>query len=313
MTDKIHTEEKRTILSFLISIFFTALIFIPAVFLSSEIALIARRGLSLAFTTVIPSVFPFIILTDFSVRFIRFESVGALRKAFERLFGISGVGLSAFVSGVLGGFPLGAHRAIELYKNGKISKDECQRLMGFSNNASPAYVICAVGAGILRSVQSGILLYFITLTASVLSGIIAGKKSNYLTESTVIYEQNYSFVGSVKSAAAVSINIAAFITAFSTIAGIISIFLSSEVLKVFILPFFEIGGAVVSISELYAIPRELKLSAIAFAISFSGLSVYAQTASLTEGENISMKPYILIKLCSGIISAILTFFVFSLC
>ena len=294
------------------SLFFTTIIFLPAVFLSEEITAIAKEGLMLSFGTVIPSVFPFIILTDFAVRYIHFESVARLRRLFERIFKINGCGLSAFISGILGGFPLGAHRSIELYKSGKISKDECERLIGFANNASPGYIICAVGGGLLGSVKVGILLYFITILSSVISGAVMGIKKDFSEERAEIAEQKYSFVASVKSAAAICISIAAFITAFTILGGVIGLMVKAPSMKILLLPIFEIGSAAAYISKSGAFSRLCAITAISFSISFSGLSVYAQTASLTEGSGISMMRYVITKLICGLISAATAFLFFLL-
>ena len=119
----------------MILLFFTMLI------LSKEISTYALEGLDLAVKLILPSVFPFLLITDVLITSIRAEKVTVLHRAFERIFRISGEGIATFFCGILCGFPVGAKMSTELYKNGIISKCECERLMSFSNNASPAYVI----------------------------------------------------------------------------------------------------------------------------------------------------------------------------
>ena len=313
MTARTAINQRNKIMVSVGSVLGTMLIFLPAVFFPSQISAAAKRGLLLSLGTVIPSIFPFIVLTDFAARYIRFESVDALRYAFERLFRIGGCGLSVFLSGILGGFPLGAHRAIELYKSGKISKSECERLMGFASNASPGYVISAVGTGMIKSTRAGILLYIIAIASAMLSGMIFGIKNDFLKENEVICEQSYSFVSSVKGASAICITVTAFITIFSVIGECISVLISANTARLLILPFLEIGCAVSFISECRSLESVARMSLIAFSISFSGLSVYAQTASLTEGTDLSMHTYLKIKLLGACIAATLAFFVFSAC
>ena len=121
--------------AFLISAAFTALIFLVAIFLSDEIAEHVRRGLLISVNVIIPSVLPFLLLGDFCVRFIRFESAEILRRIFEKLFHINGAALPVFVCGILCGFPVGARLAVTMHENGKISRCECERLIAFANNA----------------------------------------------------------------------------------------------------------------------------------------------------------------------------------
>ena len=89
----IKKKEKRRhpeLASLATSVGCTALIFLVAIFLSDEIAGLVRGGLSLAVEVIIPSVFPFLLLTDVCMRLIRFEGVGWLRRIFERCFHING-------------------------------------------------------------------------------------------------------------------------------------------------------------------------------------------------------------------------------
>ena len=151
----------------LVSVGFTAIIFLAAILLSDELAEYVAKGLSISARVIIPSIFPFLILSDLAVRYIHLERVGFLRRIFERLFRINGAALPVFVCGALCGFPVGARLAILMYDDGKISKCECERLIAFSNNASPGYVICAVGVGMLGNLHDGILLYAAMILSSI--------------------------------------------------------------------------------------------------------------------------------------------------
>ena len=104
-----------------------------------------NRGLKLCVSTVIPSLFPFMVVSELIVAGGFAESVGAFfKKPARLLFGISGEGASAFLLGTLCGFPIGTRVAISLYERGRISREELSRLVCFSNNPSSAFVISAV-------------------------------------------------------------------------------------------------------------------------------------------------------------------------
>ena len=55
----------------------------------------------------------------------------------------------------------------ERYKVVKISKNECERLIGFSNNASPAFVISGVGYALFGSIRIGVFLYILSFISSI--------------------------------------------------------------------------------------------------------------------------------------------------
>ncbi len=302
-------KEKRhlaKITSLLVSVAFTALIFFTALFFSDELSDYVAAGLRLSVGVIIPSVFPFLILTDVAMRYIRFERIGVLRRAFERLFHISGSALPVFVCGILCGFPLGAKLALMMYENGKISKCECERLMAFSNNASPGYVICAVGLGMRGSLAEGIALYISMILSSVITGILIGINKTKSDDSHFISWQNYSFVESVKSAVTVCLHVCGFVTVFSIAVGLVDELLKYEVVKAFIIPFMEIGNAAVFLSDLYIVPRWATLTLTAFSISFSGLCVSTQTLALIDKASpVSINGYLPRKLLQGFIAALL--------
>lgn len=282
---------------------FTAAIFAAAIFLSDDLSDYVSDGLRLSFNVIIPSVLPFLIITDFSVRFIRFERSGTLRRLFERIFKINGSVISVFICGILCGFPVGARLALLCYENGKISRGECERLMSFSNNASPGYVICAVGLGMRGSVTEGVILYAAMVLSSVIAGIIFRKKSNINDFNGLISEQRYSFIESVKSATAICVNVCGFVTVFGIICGMLVKCFGDGLFTAIMMTLLEIGNAGVYLSDLCNLSEPLSLALTAFAVSFSGLCVACQTlALLPRGSEISARKYFTIKLVQGAVS-----------
>ena len=305
-----EVEEKgraKSLRSIIISLAFTCFVFICAVFLSDELALYVASGLTLAVKIIIPAVFPFLLLTDFSMRFIRFEKIGIFKKIFERLFNINGCALPVFICGLMCGFPVGAKLALALYENQKISRDECERLMAFANNASPGYVICAVGLGMRASAGDGVVLYASMAISSILCGMLFGLKKRKTDLSNEISWQKYSFVDSTKESAIVCFNIAGFVTVFSMIAGLIQKAVSNEYFFAIIISLLEIGNAGIYLSDLCILSSEITLILTSFSISFSGLCVAAQVISLSDSRvRMPLKKYVFAKLVQGIISAIIT-------
>ena len=288
------------------SIIFTVLIFSCAIFLSDEMAILVAEGLLLSVRVIIPSVFPFLLLGDLSMRFIRFEELWIFRRVFEKLFKINGAALSVWVIGMIAGFPIGARLALLMYENGKISKCECERLISFANNASPGYVICAVGLGMRESLRDGVLLYCAGVLSSIACGIILGIKKQKTTDMPLIRWQSYDFTVSVKDAAAVCTNVTAFITAFSIISGLLDKLFKNPYVLAFIIPFLEVGNAAVYLSDLCIFSSDVTLALTAFSLSFSGLCVSAQTAALINRDtDISIKKYLSSKLLQGLLSVVI--------
>lgn len=309
----IYKIKKQEILSFIPSILLTALIFLVALYLADDLSEYVKDGISLSINVIIPSVFPFLILSDILINYIHYDKVTRLRTFFERIFKINGAMISAYILGLLCGYPIGARMALTSYENGIIDKDECERLMSFSNNASPAYIICAVGGGLRGSIKEGALLYIITIISSTLSGILSrnGKKCCHFT--AYIPEQKYNFFHSIRNSIQTSISIGGFITVFSVFFGLIETIIKNKVVLSLILPFLEISNACAFLSDLCIFPSSLTFSLSALAISFSGICVATQTlAIIPDGVKINTKRYFKIKLLQGLIAFILSYIIYSI-
>ena len=116
-----------------------------ALILDSRTALTgAQAGVSLCLKTVVPSLFPFFVLsglligswgTDF--RLPRCLS-GLLPGMTDRMPAL-------VLPAILGGYPVGAQAVCQAWRSGTLSKEEAQRLLAFSSNAGPAFLFGMVG------------------------------------------------------------------------------------------------------------------------------------------------------------------------
>ena len=267
------------------------------------------RGMRLCAETIIPSVFPFMILSSMMIGYSVFDHFEFLSRPFEKLFRINRSGLPAFLCGTLCGFPLGAKCAAEAYERGLLSKDECERLIGFSSNASPAFLICGVGA-MRKSVTEGVFLYAIMMIAAIATGMLIGRKKAPSTRINVQRAQSFSFTDAVERAGIGTLYVCSYLLLFSAIIGILQAFvLKSNIVSALLLPFLEIGSATSFLARTDISPI-LSLPLTAFSVSFGGLSVHLQAAGLLRGTGISMKRYYLCKLFQGGLALGITFFLF---
>lgn len=135
-----------------------------------------RRGLMMCGSLVIPSLFPFMALCEFigysgwSARLGRWAS-----PVTRRLFGIRAPVGAAVVMGFIGGYPVGARSTAALYRDGMIGREEARRMLCFCVNGGPAFVMSAVGVGMLRSPATGWLLLLVHWLSSLLLGAGLGR------------------------------------------------------------------------------------------------------------------------------------------
>lgn len=60
------------------------------------------------------------------------------------IFNVPGIGAYAFIMGIISGYPVGAKIVTEFRKNGECSKVEAERLLSFTNNSGPLFIIGTV-------------------------------------------------------------------------------------------------------------------------------------------------------------------------
>lgn len=102
----------------------------------------AALALRLWFEKMIPSLFPFMILSGLIVR-LDFGRLLALPvyPFLGRLYQISKTMCTTLLMGFLFGFPLGAKTIAEEYSLGQLSKPQAQYLLSFCNNIGPVYLL----------------------------------------------------------------------------------------------------------------------------------------------------------------------------
>ncbi len=283
------------------------------------------RGLSLCARTVIPSLFPFMVISELMVRSGAGESLGRLfSRPMRYLFGLSGAGCTAVVLGSLCGFPVGARTAVALYDRNAISRRECEHLLTFCNCPSSAFLVTAVGVSLFGNRRLGSVLYFCVLGVSFLVGFIArfflrheqAGRDHPHHPSGLHPGGAEMFTASVSGAASGMLTVCAYVIFFSTLSGTLSCLVRvcggmEPRLFALLCGFLELSGG---ISEASGLPDGRQALILTAAIAgWSGLSVHCQIAGICAGRHISLRPYITAKavqaiLCGAVMALILCAF-----
>ncbi len=283
-----------------------------------------REGLKLCADVVIPSLFPFMVLSGFMAT----SKVSLLlNKIFmpvtKYLFRLPAAAASPLLMGWIGGYPVGARTLALMVGQQRISEKTASRMLCFCVNAGPSFLICAVGAGMFGSTQVGLLLLGAQVMSSIAIGVILGlfsqKESPLQNGSPYGYRPNsVCFVQSVNDASAGMMTICAFVVLFSAITSLILstgvvTSLASSLKSVF--PSLNSGlfeACLFSVLEVVAGCKKLAaygfggLLAAAALLSFSGLSVIFQVLAAVHGSGINTKPFLISRVLHGGLT--LTFF-----
>ena len=171
---------KRNELSILFCIFTICLV------LFSQTNLIAaKNGLILWATAVIPSLFPFFVATEMLSYTNVVSFLGKwLSPIMRPLFGVPGEGAFAFIMGLISGYPVGAKIVSNFVEEKICTKEEAERMLAFTNNSGPLFIIGTVGITLFGNTNVGILLFVTHILACISVGILLNfllkrKKDDY--------------------------------------------------------------------------------------------------------------------------------------
>jgi sporulation integral membrane protein YlbJ len=294
----------------------------------------AASGVKLCFNVIIPSLFPFFVLSTLIVQLGIARYLGKILEPVMRpLFNVGGACAAAFVLGFVGGYPIGAKTVISLYENGSCSRTEAERLLSFCNNSGPAFIFGVVGAGIFSSSAVGIMLYLAHTLASIVVGIMfrywgsADEKKDAARLPAVPPKRfTLAFTDSVKSAFQTTLNICGFVIFFTVVikllilsgllpliaGGIGSVFgpfgFDKAWAERLLTGIIELTSGVSSLAGASGeFTRSMAMAA--FMLGWAGLSIHCQVLSFIGDSGLSVRTYIYGKILQGSISAVFAYFI----
>ncbi len=301
--------------------FFTAeLILFPSRMVTS-----AKSGIDMCMNVIIPSLFPFFVVSNLMVKLGITEKLGRLFEPLMKpLFNLGGSCSAALILGLVGGYPVGAKTAVSLYNDGRCTKSEAERMLSFCNNSGPAFIFGVVGAGVFEDMKIALWLYISHIAASIITGILfrgyggASATASRQHKSSETMPFPAAFVDSVTSSFNSIIGVCGFVIFFSVIISMvietgtltkILAALGSEtaVVETVIKGMIELTSGVWSLKNMLAGSITLPASLASFMLGWAGLSVHCQTMSVIAGSDLSVKPYIAGKALQSIISIIITY------
>ena len=321
--------------------FFSVLciIFMISLIIFSETNFIAaKNGLKLWGESVLPTLFPFFVATELLCNTNLIYVLGKyLRNIVNKLFNVPGEGVIALLLGIISGYPTGAKVIVNLKEKGILNREEAERLLAFTNNSGPLFILGTIGISFLNNKRIGYILLITHIFAALTVGVLFRnwKKNEkiYRKSNDISKENNKDFFiseigeilgNSIKKSILTILNIGGFIVIFSVI---ISILEESKIFFIIshIFEMYGVNGEIVigvikglleltngaKIVSLYALSN-IYIGIIAFLLGFGGLSVMLQVYSIVAKEKISIKPYIYGKLMQGLFAFVYTIILLSL-
>lgn len=273
-----------------------------------------KGAMDICLGVVVPTLFPFFVLSGMLIYSGFCESVAkAFRFCMRPLFNVGEMGASAFVIGLISGYPLGAITTGELYKNNYITKTEAERLLAFCNNSGPLFILASVGVAMYSQLRVGVALYVCHILAAISVGFVFRfyKRKDYVAPKTIMTspQRGASEVFSVALSNAISnmLTVCGAVVFFSVLSQILLSYLPFEsALSAFAAGVMEFVTGSIKISSL-SLPLAKRLVLTAFVVGFAGLGVHLQVMAVVAKYELSLVPYLIGKLCHGFLASVYTF------
>ena len=268
-----------------------------------RIRLWAAEALVLCGKSVIPALFPFLVVSSLLIALGFGEWVSPyLAGLMSPLFRLPGLASSALLLGLVGGYPIGAQTAADLYRQHLLSREETEQLLVFCNNSNPVFLISVLGVGIFGSVRAGIWLWLIHIFSALLTGLLfrgrgaAADRRHPPAIPCRAVSLPSALVAAVRNSAGGMLSVCAFVTLFYVVAAPLKALGP------------HLGAALVGAVELFSLTPLLTCDYFGFVLAagcagWGGLSVLCQTAAVLDGTGLSLRPCLLGKLLQGILSA----------
>ncbi len=263
----------------------------------------AIDGLILCANVIIPSLFPFCVIALFCFKsgVTRFISK-ILSPIAQTIFHISGEQLCVFIMSFLAGYPVGMRLINELESDKRISNAQAKRMGIYCVNAGPAFILAAVGEGILGDKRIGTILLLSNIIATVLLAFVVEFRSRPAEKNSEIAPMlsiSDAFVESTAQAARSIFGICAWITLFSALLAI----LNSGIIPKFIYNIFSYIGEVTT--GVISVKGNVPLAAAI--ISWGGLSVHCQVYSVGKQNSPKYLIFLAGRAFHAAVSSLLTY------
>lgn len=269
---------------------------------SETAAQAVREGLALCGGSVIPALFPFLVVSRLFVATGSAAALGQLLAPLtRRMLGVSGPGGTAVLLGLLGGYPVGAQTAGELARTGAVSQQEGQRLLLFCNNCGPAFILGVAGLGCFGSLRAGGLLWAVHMLAALgIALVLPRRPLPPGRDAAGVRPPAFAaaFVRSVRDAAGAMVQICGFVVFF-----LAALRLTARLTG---LSHPLLSGAVELTQGILALPATPTGFVWAAALlGWGGLSVHGQSAAVLSGTDLPLGPYLAAKAAQAALSALL--------
>lgn len=264
-----------------------------ALILDSKTTLLgASQGITLCIRTLIPTLFPFFVLSTLLT-----SSLTGLKLPF------GGDG-AYFLIGLLGGYPVGAKSIADSGARGGLSKEKAGRMIAFCNNAGPAFLF-GIGMQLFENLWICLLLWGIHILSAGMVAILT--PADKTKGSRISISNPISLTEAVQASLKTMALVCGWVVLFRVLLSILSrwcLWMLPKLGISIVFGLLELSNGILYLSEIPSVG--LRFTLFSAYLAFGGLCVALQTCSLIGGSGISFRRYLPGKLTQTAISLLLS-------
>lgn len=230
-------------------------------------------GIEQCLQVIIPSLFPFFFITGwFNNRLL--NSPMPFMTPLRKLLGLPMGCESILITGLLGGYPVGAKTIADVCNSRVISKRTAHILLGYCNNAGPAFIfgICHI---LFSDRWMPWVIWFVQILSAIITGLILPRP-----ESAPARNKNYticSLTGVLKTSISVTAIVCGWIILFKILLRILAQTPFTRPVLSYAAGILELSNGCLVLTA--TLPLSLRFLLFSVFLSCGGLCVYLQTAS----------------------------------
>ena len=266
----------------------------------------ATLGVNLCIQSIIPTLFPFFVLSTILIRNLSSRNASIFRLI-GRLCGIPVGRETVLLAGLLGGYPVGAQCSCQLYADQKITKAESGRLLGFCSNAGPAFIFGMSGC-LFQNKWAPFTIWVIHILCALITGTILPNKSYTSIQPST--RTKFHLTEGIQSAIRSMTLVCAWVILFRiaiTFGERWFLWLLPRKLQIALKGAFELTNGYLELTMLQN--ERLRFIYASIFLAFGGLCVMLQTASIVNQAGLDLGFYLPGKMIQATFSAILSYWI----
>ena len=266
-----------------------------------------HHGLDICINTLIPSIFPFMVLSNILTGNVS-GTQGLIMEKLGRFCKVPQGSEMLLLTGFLGGYPVGAQNAAQLYRDGLISREDAHRMCIFCNNAGPSFLFCIL-LPIFSDFETVLLLWVIQMFSAILLGHFYPGGAH---RSTIIRtEHSRTVADSLSMSIHAMAKVCGWVLVFRMLLEFLEnwfLWLLPSELQVLVTGVLELSNGCLSLAGVQN--ESIRFFIASVLLSFGGICICMQTFSVCPKE--IQKGYCTGKILHSVLSAVLSLLAMSM-